>query len=479
MKEFIHSKGFIVLLLISSLIWIIAVILLGNYLINETHHTTAIIAFCAVLASYIAIILLVYYQTNSTYKTIRANSSELNILYQISLIANSSLDINDIMEQGLRKSVELLKLKGGGIYLLDEAGKKLVIAKHYGLSDEFINQVRSVKISEGTLGKVAEPGQIQVIQDASVLLGEPQSHMVKEGIKRIISVPLKSKGALHGIINVAGGDDKQFTARDIDLMAIIGNILGEAVNHAKVYQQIKQANIELSKLNEMKANFISMVTHELRTPLMVVKEGINACHAKITDPVILNNCTFARISVERLLRLIDNLWGIARIEAGKIELNRKSTEVGTLIKTSVNLLETLIRNKELTLNIDVPESLPLIFVDTDKILQIILNLLDNAIKFTSAGGQITIRAYQINESSIEVSIKDSGVGMSAEESTEIFSEIPALTENGLGKLGVIRLGLRICKLLLEMHGGKITVESEPLKGSNFRFTLPVLIPRVS
>jgi two-component system sensor histidine kinase ResE len=298
--------------------------------------------------------------------------------------------------------------------------------------------------------------------------------MVKEGIKRVLSVPLKSKGALHGIINVAGGDAKPFTARDMNLMSIIGNILGEAMAQAKAYQQLKQANIELSKLNEMKANFISMVTHELRTPLMAVKEGISACHAKITDPVLLNNCTFARISVERLLRLIDNLWSISNIEAGKVELNRKSVAVGTLVKTAVNLLDTLIRNKELTLSLDVPESLPFIFVDTDKILQIILNLLDNAIKFTSAGGQISIKACQINESFIEVSIADTGVGMSAEESAEIFSQIPALTENGLGKLGVIRLGLRICRLLIEMHGGKITVASESHKGSNFKLTLPIL-----
>lgn len=462
------------LLLIPSAIWAIAVVVLSHHFIAEPHSLILVISFCALLMSYIAIMLLVYYQTNSVYKTISDNANEMNILYQISGIANSSLDMGFIMEQGLRKSVELLRLKGGGIYLMDKDAKEFVITTHYGLSDEFINQVRSVKIGEGTLGKIAEPGRIQVIQDASVLLGEPQPFMVKEGIKRVLSVPLKSKGALHGIINVAGGDAKPFTARDMNLMSIIGNILGEAMAQAKAYQQLKQANIELSKLNEMKANFISMVTHELRTPLMAVKEGISACHAKITDPVLLNNCTFARISVERLLRLIDNLWSISNIEAGKVELNRKSVAVGTLVKTAVNLLDTLIKNKELTLSLDVPESLPFIFVDTDKILQIILNLLDNAIKFTSAGGQISIKACQINESFIEVSIADTGVGMSAEESAEIFSQIPALTENGLGKLGVIRLGLRICRLLIEMHGGKITVASESHKGSNFKLTLPIL-----
>ncbi|MFH1228453.1 MAG: GAF domain-containing sensor histidine kinase [Planctomycetota bacterium] len=421
------------------------------------------------------LVFIQYLDIGKIYLKIERQNKNLEVLYQISLVSNSSIDSMAIINDGLNKTIELMGLNYGGIYLLDKNKNELVLKSHVGLSEEYVKRVGIVKIGEGTAGKIAALMQPQFIEDLSALPGDIQEYAVKEGLKTTVSVPLKSRGALIGIMNVTTNYIKEFTRGEMDMINIIGNILGDGIAHAETFSQITQSNEELSRLNEIKDNFVAMITHELRTPLMAVKEGVVLCRQRVMEPIsCLDSLSFIESSVSRLIRLIDNLWSISHIEFGRITLNKKEININNLIKVAANLMGPLINNKEISVSYSLTEPLKPVFVDTDRILQIILNLIDNAIKFTQAGGKITIGTKQINQRFIEVSIKDTGIGMSPDEAVKIFEKIPGLSEDDFGKLGVIKLGLRLCKLFVEMHGGEISLKSEPNKGSDFIFTLPIL-----
>ncbi|MFA5795095.1 MAG: GAF domain-containing sensor histidine kinase [Candidatus Brocadiia bacterium] len=454
------------------------IVIFWLHAIEEREYTAVHIT---LLAAFLVIIIFValvmggsFRGINKSYQELERNSRNLNILYQISLITNSSFELTNIMNEGLKKSIELMGLNFGGIYLFDESKGALILGSHFGLSEEYVKKVGYVEMGKGTAGEIAKKTQLQVINDLSTLSGDLQSYAIKEGLKTTVSVPLKSRDELCGIMNLTTNYIREFTSDEINMITIIGNILGDAIAQARIYNQIKKANEELTNLNHVKDNFIVTITHELRTPLMAIKEGVTLCRQRIGDAIsLLDGLSFMESSVSRLIRLVNNLWDISRIESGKITLDKKKVSINNLIKISIGLLEPLINNKEISISHNLTDSLPFVFVDTDKVLQIMLNLIDNAVKFTKLGGDIIISSKQISPQFIEISVKDNGVGMTSEEAGKIFEKIPSLSEDGLGKFGVIKLGLRLCKLFVEMHGGRISVHSEQDNGSVFIFTLPI------
>ncbi|MDP4093585.1 MAG: ATP-binding protein [Bacillota bacterium] len=271
-------------------------------------------------------------------------------------------------------------------------------------------------------------------------------------------------------------------------MRLTKKLQDEVSERMKIAQSLMESNEKLKELDKLKSDFLSTVSHELRTPLTSVLGFAKIIRKKLeetiypvlpdgdkkverTMSVLLDNIDIILVEGERLTNLINDVLDIEKMEAGKIELRLEEVEIGSVIKKSIAVFSSMAEQKGIRLINESEESLPKIVCDKDRITQVIANLLSNAIKFTDKGA-VTCFATQ-SGNNIRISIKDDGIGIEAENLTAVFDKFKQIGDTMTDKPKGTGLGLPICKQIVEYHGGKIWVESEFGKGSNFIFLLPV------
>ena len=227
----------------------------------------------------------------------------------------------------------------------------------------------------------------------------------------------------------------------------------------------------LGRAEELRKNMVADIAHELRNPLANIKGYLEAAQ----DGLIETNVDTVRKLDEEatlLTRLVDDLQELSLAEAGELKLECAPTEIGKIIETTTQMMQTKASQKELNLEFTLADNLSEINVDIHRISQVLHNLIENAITATPAGGTVSISAQKI-EDYIEVSVKDTGEGIPADDLENIFERLYRVDKSRARATGGRGLGLTIARRLVEAHGGKLTVESEPGKGSCFRFTIPI------
>jgi len=226
--------------------------------------------------------------------------------------------------------------------------------------------------------------------------------------------------------------------------------------------------------DEIKRNVIATVSHQLKTPLTSIKGAMQLLlhdeslvasedHRQLVG-VALNN-------TERLIRIVNDMLDVAKIEAGRLNLQRRPTAVGDLVRTSVQNVEQIARGAGVRLVADVAEGLPALDVDPDRMVQALVNLLSNALKFAPDGSDVTIAAQPSPEGQVTLSVRDRGPGIPAEQASRLFQKFQQLDGGGARKFRGTGLGLAITRGLVEQHGGRIDVQSAPGEGTTFRITM--------
>jgi two-component system phosphate regulon sensor histidine kinase PhoR len=229
---------------------------------------------------------------------------------------------------------------------------------------------------------------------------------------------------------------------------------------------------DLRRLEMVRREFVANVSHELRTPLTSIRALVETLEAGAIEEEGLAMDFLGRIvgEVDRLNALVEDLLDFARLEAGRAPLKLEHVNIGDVVRVGAERLRPQIERARLALEFDLPEELPGIDVDVARIEQVIVNLLHNAIKYTPAGGTLTVRAMQV-KNRVEVEVQDTGVGIPLEEQARLFERFyksdKARRSEGTG------LGLAIAKNIVQSHGGQVMVESVPGEGATFRFTLPL------
>ena len=230
---------------------------------------------------------------------------------------------------------------------------------------------------------------------------------------------------------------------------------------------------ELEKVLKIKSDFISTVSHELRTPLAAIKESISIVLDGVTGDTTNGQSEFlnmAKRNVDRLGRLINDILDFQKLESGKMIFNIQKNDINELVKEVGNTMTTLANQKNLQFTLELEENLPKLSFDKDKVIQVLTNLVSNAIKFTNEGG-ITIKTDSKN-SGVFVSVNDTGIGIKEEDLPKLFREFEQLDKGDERKTGGTGLGLAISKKMIEGHEGRIWATSEYGKGSAFTFFLP-------
>lgn len=297
----------------------------------------------------------------------------------------------------------------------------------------------------------------------------------KNVTKLSTSANIIAKGDITHSVQVKDGNDIVELANSLNQ---ITQRLREDMNDLEARAiLIERANKELKRLNRMKSEFVSMVSHELRAPLINIKQVASLLLDKQTEQIDSEQERCLEIvirSAERLLKLINDLLDISKIEAGEFKLNREKVNIGKIIQDAAEFLERWRDSKRIRLKLEIEPDLSDIFVDPDRVNQILVNLLSNAIKFTPSGGEIIVKA-EIGKSGdfLEISISDTGVGIAQEQLDKIFERFRQADTDSSAHLQGLGFGLAITKELVKLHGGNIRVESRLGQGSRFTFTLPL------
>lgn len=232
---------------------------------------------------------------------------------------------------------------------------------------------------------------------------------------------------------------------------------------------------QLNKIDKMKSDFFSIMSHELRTPLTSIREGTSLLLEGVGGTLNEKQQKLMGIVSEesnRLIALVNSLLDLTKMEAGMMQFNFSRMNPLPLFTIAAQLLEPLLVNKKLALRLELPESLPAVPLDNDRMLQVLKNLLGNAIKFTPEGGTITVAAG-VQSGGIQVSVLDTGPGLSGDQLQLIFDKFRQVTSPGGPMPKGTGLGLAIVKQIITAHGGKVWAESKPGRGSTFFFTLPL------
>ena len=397
----------------------------------------------------------------------------------LKVISRSSFDLQAVLDTLTESAARFCEAEMAAITRQKDTGS-YCYATSYGVSPKSGDYLRSVTIKAGrgtVVGRALLEGII--VQVADVLADQEYTWteaQERTGFRTVLAVPLLREGNPIGVLVLARSVIRPFTDKQIELVTTFADQAVIAIENVRLFDEIQDKSRQLAIASEHKSQFVSSVSHELRTPLNAI--------IGLTEMMVTNAARFgtekAAEPLQRvhragthLLGLINQVLDLSKIEAGKLELNPQTVQLAPLIDEVVGTARQLAQEKNNRLVVEVQENLGTITVDPMRLRQILLNLLSNACKFTK-DGEVALRASGVSNGRhwIELSVSDTGIGMTAEQQAKLFEEFSQADSTTAQRFGGTGLGLAITRKLARMMGGDVTVTSEPGKGSVFTVRLP-------
>ena len=428
-------------------------------------------------------------QNNQLLKELRDQSKELArsvaemaVLREVGQTVNSTLDLHTVLTTILSHAVELSHTNGGMIYEYDDKSEKFILCATHGIPEELESGLREnpIRLGEGAAGRAAMERKPIAFADIEEDIYEPrlQGPMAQSGFRAILNVPLLRGDDIVGGLSVCRSAPGDFEPEMVDLMQTFATQSVLAIQNARLFQEIEEKGHQLGIASKHKSQFLANMSHELRTPL----NAILGYTELILDNIYGDAPPKIRSALERvvknahhLLKLINDVLDLSKIESGSFKLDLTDYAMEEVTQAAITAAEPLAREKKLALKVTVPAELPKARGDERRLTQVVLNLLSNAIKFTEAG-EVHLEVAE-SDGMFLVSVADTGVGIDEADQLMIFEEFHQAEAFDSGRKGGTGLGLSISKRIIEMHGGRIRVDSTPGQGSTFHFTLPVRIDR--
>ncbi len=310
-----------------------------------------------------------------------------------------------------------------------------------------------------------------------VLLSSRSGVSAPEGIQSVFAYPLSVRGEVIGAMVVCMRETQdELSEYRRDLLNRLGELIGIALDNSLLYNEVQASNEKLKTLDKLKDEFVSLASHELRTPMTAIRSylwmALDGRGGELTEKqkYYLER---AYSSTDRLIKLVNDMLNISRIESGRITVNPQPIDLLKLTRDVVEEVAPTAKERGVTVTVTEPEALPEVLADSDKIKEVLFNLLGNSLKFTPKDGSVTV-SFAKNGDMIETKIKDTGAGINPDDLPKLFQKFGMLessyamnkSASGTG------LGLYICRAIIELHKGKIRVASEGhSKGAEFTFTL--------
>ncbi len=404
---------------------------------------------------------------------------ELQALGEVSQAVNSTLDLETVLTTIVGRAVQLSRTDAGTIYVFDEERKEFKLRATYGMSEEMIVAItdRHIGIGEAHIGPAAQqrkPIQVPDIRD------EPSSPVndinLREGYRAVLIIPLLRPDQIVGALVVRRKAPGEFLQSTIDLLETFADQSVVAIQNARLFNEAEEKGKQLAIASQHKSQFLANMSHELRTPLNailgyteLILDGIYGEAPEKAQAVLKR----VESNGKHLLGLINDVLDLSKIEAGQLVLSLNDYSMKDVLYSVFSAVEPLASEKKLNFKVEASPEMPKGHGDERRLTQVILNLVGNAIKFTD-NGEVVIKASSTN-GSFTVAVRDTGPGIAPADQSKIFEEFQQADNSATKKKGGTGLGLSISRRIVEMHGGKLWVESEVGKGSVFSFTLPIQV----
>jgi len=406
---------------------------------------------------------------------------QLTALGDVGRAVSSTLDLDTVLTTIVSRAVQLAEMDAGGIYEYDETAEVFRLRATQNLPEEFLAIARPMAIrkGEGTTGRLAvtrEPVQIPDITAVDAYQSRLRDVLLRLGLRAVLAVPLLAEDHIVGSLIVARARPGDFPSDMIDLLKTFATQSALAIQNARLFREIEDKSRQLEVASQHKSEFLANMSHELRTPLNAIIGFSEVLGERMFGELNEKQDEYLKdihASGQHLLSLINDILDLSKIEAGRMELELTDFDLPTAIDNALMLVRERAGRRGITLQMRVDSQLGQIRADERKVRQIVLNLLSNAIKFTPEGGRIEVLAAPKN-GFVEVSVSDTGVGIAPEDQETVFEEFRQVG-TAAKKVEGTGLGLTLCRKFVELHGGKIWVESELGAGSTFTFTLPLTI----
>lgn len=435
-------------------------------------------------------------ETNRLLADTKQRASELSTVNSISKALTSQLDPRDLINLVGNKMKDLFHANIVYLALLNK--KTNIIHFPYCFGDD----MQPIKLGEGLTSKIILSGETLLLnKDVEAQRVQMGAQTVGIPAASYLGVPIPVGDEIIGVLSVQSTEqENRFDENDLRLLSTIASSVGVAMKNAQLFEEVQQAKMiaeqagkAAEQANQAKSAFLSTVSHELRTPLTSVLGFAKIIGKRLDEkifPLINKSDTKANKTVtqisdnlkvvisegERLTNLINDVLDLAKIEAGKMEWNMEKVNLAEVAERALAATTSLFANKNLKLIKQIDPDLPEISGDRDKLIQVIINLISNSVKFTEKGS-ITCSVSK-KENELVVSIADTGIGIAKEDFAAVFEQFKQVGGDTLtDKPKGTGLGLPICKEIVEHHGGHIWLESEVGKGSEFSFSLPVTSPK--
>lgn len=411
----------------------------------------------------------------------RRKADQLQTAAEIARDTSSTLALQKLLQRTVYLIRERFNFYHVSIFLVSEDGAYAVVQESTGEAGEELKK-RGHRLAIGSrsvIGHVTATGQPLVVNDVTADPIHWPNPLLPD-TRAELGIPMKIGTRIVGALDVQSVTPNAFTPDDIAVLQILADQVAVAVDNARSYELSQRAVEEMRELDRLKSQFLANMSHELRTPLnsiigfsRVILKGIDGPinEQQEQDLSAIYN------SGQLLLNLINDVLDLSKIEAGKMELSiEENVDIGALIHSVMPTVSGLVKDKPIELQQQIDPDLPGLRVDPVKVRQVLINLFSNAAKFTYAGFiRVEARLQQSPDGEAEVciTVSDSGPGIAPEDQKKLFKAFSQVDGSLTRKTGGSGLGLSICKHLVEMHGGRIWVDSQPGAGSRFSFTLPV------
>ncbi len=417
-----------------------------------------------------------YGQTREQAAVLEKRAADLVVLNEVSRLVTQTFDESQILAQAARVMVHHFGVNHCGISLLTarEAQTLLRVAAEYP--------------EQGTVGTDMSLADCKALQDLVTsrrafavddVMTDPRmeplrASMRRQSIRSVMFLPLTIQDVAVGFIRMdTVGVLRRFTDDELSLGQTLAGQVAVAMQNARLYEEQKATAERLREVDRLKTEFLANMSHELRTPLnsiigfsRVILKGIDGPLTELQT----QDLEAIHGSGKHLLGLINDILDISKIEAGKMELAFEEVDLHLVVKGVMSSAIGLVKDKPIELRQEMPADLPLVWADATRSRQVLLNLVSNASKFTEQGSITVVARY--DEALVTLGVRDTGMGIPPDQLENVFKEFTQVDASTTRKVGGTGLGLSISRRFVEMHGGKIWVESELGQGSTFYFTLP-------
>jgi signal transduction histidine kinase len=405
-------------------------------------------------------------------RQLRRQAQRLARILEINQQLTSTLELEPLLQEIIRAAAELTDTEAASILLYDDKSGKLSFAAATGVNSEQLAH-KTVPVEGSIAGSIFKSGQPMLITEAN---HDPRHY---DGIgkaidfhtRTILGVPLSIKSHSIGVLEALNKHgDAPFTDEDTQVLSTLAAQAAIAIQNAQMVGALQKAYKKLGELDKLKSDFIAVASHELRTPLALVlgyatmlKDDAGGAAAEKLEAVLQ--------AALHLRGLIEDMVNLRQLDTGKTAPQRSTFKLQELIRSVCADCDSLATAKGQTIAFQLPPAPLTVSADRTQISIVLNNLLTNAIKFTPDGGRISVQAEPRNDE-VRVSVVDTGIGIPRAQLDRIFERFYQVEPHLTRRRGGMGLGLSIAKELVELHGGRIWVESVEGKGSRFTFTLP-------